>query len=1481
MARRVKKASKKKAVKKKASVKEPNLRPTPTPRPDADPVPAPKPDPRPKPPAVVDRDPDLGSGERPWSRDPNVRPSRIPDFRRPKPGEQPKEESWAEIEQLDPETPLLLMPVQLETIFDKQDGKPALKVRVYPDTVSIDSLTRGLRPQEMEAGNRYWAAKKNRREALKLEMVERFGVQRAAWAAEATRPDAAEKPYEAKAEEPARPALLPYRWIVRGYLQGEVVFTQPGEPIATGLTMSPSPDAKPWKDAPAGLPVDENTAWTVNYERAVAQGMAVTIELDDLPEVADNGLDFLFVFGVREDVKGTTEELERLFDAHHFTHGLEMLAQGVPTNNTEDGESGWSAHADERLFERMIESPDRHRDGAKDGLFLAQALGLGKFSTLARAIGAGRGEQHAAADMNEVLWPTVWGEYLGKMLSRRSGRALPQSAVRFARNWFLQNVRGGAPLPALRVGEQPYGVLPVRAAVERPKLATNQEILEDLLRVLRELWLDAAPNLARIDPNLSDTGGQANNSPESRLAEMFMLQPHAVRFVIRRLTDRRDQGPLLGYITSLVGGFTFLLDVLCSIDLYQGFGNIYRQTESHVETIDDQIAGFEFLRDFAPTYFDRPGDRTTRDNAIVLVDLILDILRAHKSRQPPLNALEGITTSGVLHEDVDDPTIFYGLFDKDEEARVFERALVQVAEPQDSETAASYLENLAQRANGKAPGGGPPPAPPQFPQGAPLLYQLLDPFVTTLPNAQRTSFARALRRLSNVPADELELRLRETLGLGSYRIDAWFTSLARKRLFDARNKTPEGLAAGGFGCVVDLKPSKARKASQGFIHAPSQAQAVTAAVLRSGWSAHGTQAADSPLAVNLESSRVRTARWLLDGVRQGQAPGDLLGARIERRLHDLHLDHHIDPLRRRALQAAGKQHPPRGPVDGIELRNLFVAGELNDLTNSDAELEGVLRELDAWLDSAVDAGTAESVHQLTAGNMPRAAAMLRSINTGDTRPPQLEGLETPRRGPVVENRVLALLESTSSAWPAGPRARVAPELESWCASLLGNPRTIGCLVQVTTPKGDVMQIPVSMSDLGISALDAVFESELGAATAWQARAEELVRRKSEALEEKPSRQSEQAIKGATFRAALGSPGRFQISMQEAAETAAALHAMLGRSRPLRPSDLAQPGEEPDAEWDVASIEARAKALANEAGNWFKKLHLAQRDSSMPVETLRQLVLEGLSFGGPIASAAAAAASPDADLTAVVGSTLRVAEKTVAEANKLQRSAGKADNPALAYREAVGKILGKGFPIPCAFTLPVDAPFAGALGRDQDLLDDREDGEIWLRQTSRVRATTQSLREARDLASLLGVAPEPLRVAQLPVNPGERWAALHRPQRGTGGRVSFLLVGDASAGRRFSGLALDSWSERVPDSDQITGVAFHHDSPSARPPQTLLLAVTPEGEKWSLELLCSTLLQTLELAQLRCVSPADLGDWGHHLPAIHSPHSISVEAVEAD
>src|SRR5204862_6944526 len=72
----------------------------------------------------------------------------------------------------------------------------------------------------------------------------------------------------------------------------------------------------------------------------------------------------------------------------------------------------------------------------------------------------------------------------------------------------------------------------------------------------------------------------------------------------------------------------------------------------------------------------------------------------------------------------------------------------------------------------------------------------------------------------------------------------------------------------------------------GYILAHSLNQAVTAAVLRNGYLANATPANPGTLAVNLSSQRVRLALSFLEGVRQGQSLGALLGYQLERGLHD-------------------------------------------------------------------------------------------------------------------------------------------------------------------------------------------------------------------------------------------------------------------------------------------------------------------------------------------------------------------------------------------------------------------------------------------------------------------------------------------------------------------------------------------------------------------------------------------------------------------
>ena len=183
-----------------------------------------------------------------------------------------------------------------------------------------------------------------------------------------------------------------------------------------------------------------------------------------------------------------------------------------------------------------------------------------------------------------------------------------------------------------------------------------------------------------------------------------------------------------------------------------------------------------------------------------------------------------------------------------------------------------------------------------------LLYLLLRQAALKLFDTQapeRTAFQQSLATLENRTVAALQFLMAETLDLSTYRLDAWITSLATKRLKTLRRNAPLGLRLGGYGWLENVRPAPPLRqvqpppgvtagplyvsdSNKGFVQAPSLAHAATAAVLRSGYLTHKEEAQGDPLAIDLSSERVHRAKWVLDGVRQGQPLGALLGYRFER-----------------------------------------------------------------------------------------------------------------------------------------------------------------------------------------------------------------------------------------------------------------------------------------------------------------------------------------------------------------------------------------------------------------------------------------------------------------------------------------------------------------------------------------------------------------------------------------------------------------------
>ena len=260
--------------------------------------------------------------------------------------------------------------------------------------------------------------------------------------------------------------ILPDRFVFIGYEQEN----DPNPVIAVGnhipspLLTGPDPAAaEPDQirhDANGNVIVPDELLWLSRFDQAVEVGMGFRINLT--PTQASRGFKRVLVVGLRlnADEKQAQGDLETLFRHHAFSRtGLALLPQGTPTNNTEATNSGSG----------RLDDPDEAFDDLKSPLFTSQTDWLEKRDGqwVAEMLGvdadvfelahqAGATDQRAARAMHAALWPATLGYWMESMMAP----VFPADAVVRTREFFSRFVIAGGICPAIRIGSQPYGILP-------------------------------------------------------------------------------------------------------------------------------------------------------------------------------------------------------------------------------------------------------------------------------------------------------------------------------------------------------------------------------------------------------------------------------------------------------------------------------------------------------------------------------------------------------------------------------------------------------------------------------------------------------------------------------------------------------------------------------------------------------------------------------------------------------------------------------------------------------------------------------------------------------------------------------------------------------------------------------------------------------------------------------------------------------------
>ena len=111
-------------------------------------------------------------------------------------------------------------------------------------------------------------------------------------------------------------------------------------------------------------------------------------------------------------------------------------------------------------------------------------------------------------------------------------------------------------------------------------------------------------------------------------------------------------------------------------------------------------------------------------------------------------------------------------------------------------------------------------------------------------------------------------------------------------------------------------------------------------------------------------------------------------------------------------------------------------------------------------------------------------------------------------------------------------------------------------------------------------------------------------------------------------------------------------------------------------------------------------------------------------------------------------------------------------------------------------------------------------------------------------------------------------------------------------RNTIALTVDAWTDVIPvlerrgtdpgdpiDERRVSGIAVNAAAASARPPQAMLLAISPDAQRWTTDAVLDTLADTLALAKIRAVTLETTPGYGRVLPAIYeASYSLQGEKV---
>jgi hypothetical protein len=489
----------------------------------------------------------------------------------------------------------------------------------------------------------------------------------------------------------------------------------------------------------------EDRRWWEDFEEAARIGLAADLELAGDP----SDIDALYVTGLGNDPASLAAHFADLRDEGR----LGLVAPGVPTNSVEGAPTA-VAPRDAASWLRVLTGVQGDTEIGISRTLTGDAAVLGVMPEPV--------EPHRAWSSAVVaaLWPALWGHAADDVWALTAGGDDVRADV-----WAAGAMCPEGPYPTLRLGSQPYGLLP-STALARWRGGDEDPILERRLArplgALRDRFRDAA--LQR---------GNVVGADESQLMDLIGALPISAYF------RHRFAWPLEMWwlATALTGTRASWLDV-------------DRGWRREFARLDDEFS-FEPAGRFAarpatgrvtlPLVV--PAELTPDDTFPAVLRRLIDVVRQHPARLANTAQLEqnelGLERSSLL-------------------LRLLVRSL-QVA-----------VGDVGRRL-GRQPRGLPEPIlRPRAARGR------LETWIGTVSASDLQANTDATDRvnreiagieaISDIPVERLSRLVTAAIDCSTHRIDAWVTALPTRRLHDLVESGRAEPRLGAYGWVGAARP---------------------------------------------------------------------------------------------------------------------------------------------------------------------------------------------------------------------------------------------------------------------------------------------------------------------------------------------------------------------------------------------------------------------------------------------------------------------------------------------------------------------------------------------------------------------------------------------------------------------------------------------------------------------------------------------------